>query len=181
MVIDWFYTAHALKSWWQQDDGVAAIEAAMLFPVMTALMFGTYDLGTGIILNGRTITATQVTADLISRDKSVNMADVNDAIVAAQLVYQPFGLRDFGIDVVSVRFDSLSRPQVIWRETRDMSPNNNALDNVAGIGTPGEGMIIVTVKYTYKPLFAKYFTDAIPMTEIAYARGRRSPTVEWKS
>lgn len=180
MVIDWFYTAYALKNWWHQDEGVAAIEAAMLFPVMTALMLGTYDLGTAIILNSRTLTATQVTADLISRDKSVNMADVNEAITAAQLVYQPYGLQDFGIDVVSVKFDDQRRPQVIWRETRDMSPNNNALDNILGMGDPGEGMIIVTVEYTYKPLFAKYFTDAIPMTEIAYARGRRSPTVEWK-
>lgn len=179
MVIDWFYTLHGLKAWWQQEDGVAAIEAALLFPPLVALMLGVYDLGTGIILNGRTITASQVTADLISRDKTVNMADVNDAIVAAQLVYQPFALQDFGIDVVSVQFDSQRRPQILWRETRDMSPNDNAIANVNGIGDPGEGMIIVSVEYTYKPLFAKYFTDDIPMMEIAYARGRRSPTVTW--
>lgn len=179
MVIDWFYTTYALKNWWHQEDGVAAIEAAMLFPPMVALLLGVYDLGNGIILNGRTITASQVTADLISRDKTVNLSDVNDAIVAAQLVYQPYGLRDFGIDVVSVKFDSQRRPQILWRETRDMSPNNNAVDNINGIGSPGEGMIVVTVEYTYKPLFAKYFTDDIDMIEIAYARGRRSPTVEW--
>ena len=181
MVIDWFYTLHGLKTWWRHEDGVAAIEAALLFPVMGGLMMGTYDLGTAIVLNSRTVTASQVTADLISRDKTVTMADVNDAIVAAQLVYEPYPLRDFGIDVVSVKFDAQRRAQVLWRETRDMPPNNNAVENVNGIGDPGEGMVIVTVEYMYKPFFAKYFTDEIPMTEIAYARGRRSPTVEWKS
>ncbi|PZP55917.1 MAG: hypothetical protein DI586_05345 [Micavibrio aeruginosavorus] len=180
MVVDWFYTLHAVKMWWKNEEGLAAIEAAMLFPVMMTLMLGSYDLGTGIVLNGRTITATQVAADLISRDKTVNQADVNDIIMAAQLAYEPFGLRDFGIDIVSVEFDSQRRPQVLWRETRDMSANNNALENIQGMGDQGDGMIIVTVEYTYKPLFAKYFTGEMKMVETAYSRGRRSPTVEWE-
>ena len=179
MVIDWFYTLHGIQKWWNDETGVAAIEAAILFPPLVALLLGVYDLGNGIILNGRTITASEVTADLISRDKTVNLADVNDAIEAAKLVYQPYPLVDFGIDVVSVQFDSLRRPVILWRETRDMDPNNLAISNIDGIGDPGEGMIVVSVEYTYKPLFAKYFTDPIEMLEVAYARGRRSPTVTW--
>ncbi len=179
MMVDWFYTVHAIRTWWENEEGLAAIEAAMLFPVMTTLMLGTYDLGTGIVLNGRTITATQVAADLISRDKTVNLADINDIIVAAQLVYEPFGLQDFGIDIVSVEFDSQRRPQVLWRETRDMEANSNALENINGMGEPGDGMVVVTVEYTYKPLFAKHFTSDYNMVEVAYTRGRRSPTVEW--
>ncbi len=179
MVIDWFYTTHFLKNWLHLEDGVAAIEAAMLFPPMVALLLGVYDMGTGIILNGRTITASQITADLISRDKTVDMADVNDCIEAAKLAYEPFSLNNFGIDIVSVEFDSLRRPKILWRETRFMDPNNNAVDNVNGVGDPGEGMIIVSVKYTYTPLFSHYFTSDIDMMEIAYARGRRSPTVTW--
>lgn len=179
MTIDWFYTVYALKNWLHLEEGVAAIEAAMLFPPMVALLLGVYDLGTGIILNERTITSTQIAADLISRDKTVNLADVNDAIFGAQLAYEPFSLNGFGIDIVSVQFDAQRRPQVLWRETRSMAPNNNALDNVSGIGEPGEGMVIVSVQYTYRPLFGRYFMNDFNMLEIAYARGRRSPTVTW--
>ncbi len=180
MTIDWFYTTHFLKNWLRLEDGVAAIEGAMLFPPMVALLLGVYDIGTGIILNERTVTASQICADLITRDKTVNMGDVNEAIMGARLAYEPYGLNGFGIDVVSVTFDAQRRPQVLWRETRGMNANNNALDNVSGIGAPGEGMVIVTVQYTYEPLFGRYFTEPFKMIEIAYARGRRSPTVKWE-
>jgi hypothetical protein len=179
MIIDWFYTLHALRKYWEDEGGLAALEAALLFPPLVALLYGVYDLGKGIILSGRTITASEVSADLISRDKTVNMADVNEAIEAAKLVYEPYDLSEFGIDIVSVRFDNNRSPVILWRETRDMSPNHLALENIDGIGDPGEGMIVVTVEYTYIPFFAKYFTDPIEMVEVAYTRGRRSPTVTW--
>ena len=179
MVIDWFYTVHAVKNWWENQEGVAAIEAAILMPPMVLLMAGAYDMGTGIILSGRTITASQVVADLICREKTADLADVNDAIVAAQLVYQPFLLNGFGIDVASIQFDSAKHPQVLWRQTQNMSPNTAAVASVDGIGASGEGMVIVTVQYTYHPIFMGYFTSDINMKEVSFARGRRSPTVEW--
>jgi len=179
MVIDWFYTSHAIKSWWHREDGVAAIEAAMLFPIMVGLMAGSYDLGTGIILNGRTITATQVVADLISRNKTAKITDVNDAIEAAKLVYQPYDLNNFGIDIASVEFDSKKKPVVLWRETRSMTPNDAAVNSLVGVGEEGDGMVVVSVQYKYAPVFAKYFTGNYDMLEVSFARGRRSPTVTW--
>lgn len=173
------FLLNKLKSWWNREDGVAAIEAAMLFPLMIFTMAGAFDLGQGIVLSGRTVTASQVVADLISRDKTANLSQINDDISAAQLVYQPFDLSDFGIDIASVQFDANKKPVVLWRQTRDMSPNTAAVDSLNGLGAAGEGMIVVTVEYTYKPLFAKYFTHSYPMIEVAFARGRRSPTVTW--
>lgn len=168
-----------IKKWLRAEDGVAAIEAAMLFPLMVALMAGSFDLGQGIVLSGRTVTASQVVADLISRDKTANLTSVNDDISAAQLVYQPFSLSEFGIDIASVQFDTNKKPVVLWRETRSMSPNTAAIDSLVGVGAAGDGMIVVTVQYTYKPLFTQYFASPVQMSEVAFARGRRSPAVTW--
>ena len=168
-----------IKSWWKNEEGVAAIEAALLFPLMVLLMAGVYDLGQGIVLNSRTVTSSQVVADLIARNKTVNLTQINDNIKAAELVFDPYPLSDFAIDIASVQFDNNKRPVVLWRQTRSMSPNNSAVDSLNGIGTPGDGMIIVTVQYTYKPLFTHYFPYDFSMSEVAYARGRRSPTITW--
>ena len=168
-----------VKKWLRREDGAAAIEAAILFPVLVALLAATYDLGKGVILNGRTITASQVVADLISRNKQADLNGVDDAIAAAGLVYQPYTLNNFGIDIVSLEFNSKKQPVVLWRETRNMSANTTAVNSLSGIGDEGEGMVVVSVKYTYKPLFAQYFTGNFDMQEVAFARGRRSPTVTW--
>lgn len=169
----------AIRSWWKNEEGVAAIEAALLFPLMVLLMAGVYDVGQAIVLSGRTVTASQVVADLISRNKTVNLTQVNDNIKAAELVFQPHALNNFGIDIASVQFDNNRRPIVLWRQTRSMSPNNNAVESLNGVGTPGDGMVVVTVKYNYTPVFTKYFPYDFSMTEVAYARGRRSPTITW--
>ena len=168
---------HLIQNFWNRQDGTAAMEAVMLFPILITLLMGVYDLGNGIILSQKTITATQIAADLLARDQSVNNSELENSIEAARLAFEPYRLNEFGIDIVSIRFDQNRMPQILWRETRDMPANNEAVTNTNGIGDNGEGMVIVTVRYTYQPYFVKFFTSAIDMQEVAYSRGRRSPTV----
>jgi Flp pilus assembly protein TadG len=177
--IDFFYIIQSVKSWADNEDGIAMMEAAMLFPPLLTLLLGTYDLGNGIVLSQKTITASQVAADLISRNRTMDSANLNDIIAGSKLAFEPFSDADFGIDAVSVQFDENQNPDVIWRETQNMLPNQTALDNTAGSFEEGEGLIIVTVVYSYKPKFAQHFIGEIEFTEVAFARGRRSETITW--
>lgn len=170
----------AITSFFKNESGTAAMEAVMLFPILVTLLIGVYDLGNGIILSQKTITATQIAADLVARDTTIDMNGVQTAMDAARLAYEPYNLNQFGIDIASIEFDNNRMPQILWRETRDMPPNQEAITNVNGIGDDGEGMVIVTVRYTYEPFFTRYFINNFNMQEVAYARGRRSPTVEWE-
>lgn len=85
MMIDWFYTLHGIKKWVDNQEGLAALEAAMLFPPMMALLFGVFDLGNGIVISEKTINASQIAADLISRNKTVDTAALNDIIAGTKL------------------------------------------------------------------------------------------------
>ncbi|MCB1552100.1 MAG: pilus assembly protein [Alphaproteobacteria bacterium] len=167
------------RSWLKGEDGVAIMEAAMLFPVMLVLMMGVFDLGNGISLSEKTVTSSQIAADLVSRNRTIEAAGLTDIIEGSKLAFEPYELHGFGIDIVSIRFDENSNPEILWRETQGMSPNDVAVASVVGLAGEGEGMIIVTVKYSYSPLFSKFFTDDLYFTEVAFSRGRRSPTVTW--
>lgn len=179
MYIDFFYITQSIKEWANNEDGIAMVEAAMLFPPMLTLLLGTFDLGNGIVLSQKTITASQVAADLISRNKTMNEPNLNDIIEGSKLAFEPYGTFKYGVDIVSVEFDSNRVPQILWRETQNMSPNQNAVASVNGLSDEGDGMIIVTVVYSYTPQFANFFTGDFEFTEVAFTRGRRSPTVTW--
>ncbi len=168
-----------LKRWIKEDKATALMEAVLLFPPLITLLMGTFDLGFGIALNQKTITASQVASDLISRNKTVSLGDVNNIIEASRVTFEPYAINGFGIDVVSIEFDENNDPLILWRETRDMSPNDNAVNSTIGLGAEGEGMVIVTVRYTYTPFFTGLFTNSFNLQEVAFSRGRRSPTVEW--
>lgn len=179
MYLDFFYIEQTIRSWIANDDGVAMVEAVMLFPPMLTLLLGVYDLGNGIILSQKTITASQVAADLISRNKTMNTSNLSDIIEGSKLAFEPYSHSDYGVDIVSVQFDSNKNPQILWRRTENMSPNNNAVNSVKGLSATGDGMVIVTVVYKYVPKFAHVFTGQMDFSEVAFARGRRSATVTW--
>lgn len=163
--------------WAREEGGVAAVEAALLFPVMLTMLLGMVDIGNAILSNQKTITASQVTADLIARKEVVSTTDINEAIEAARLALEPFSTATFGVDIVSVRFDNNGAPQIVWRETQNMTPNDNAVASTAAIGEPGEGMVIVSVVFRYDPIFSGFVIHEIPMEEVAFVRGRKSPVV----
>jgi Flp pilus assembly protein TadG len=179
MYIDFFYITQTIRAWKESDDGVAMLEAAMLFPPMLTLLLGTFDLGNGIVLSQKTITSAQVAADLISRNKTMNSVNLNDIIEGSKLAFEPDGSTEYGVDIVSVEFDNNRIPQILWRETQNMLPNNDALESVQGLYDSGEGMVIVSVVYAYNPQFAKFFTGEFEFLEVAFTRGRRSATVTW--
>ncbi|MFA7275819.1 MAG: TadE/TadG family type IV pilus assembly protein [Pseudobdellovibrionaceae bacterium] len=180
MMMDWFYISHKARQWWEDESGVAVMEAAILFPPMLTLLMGTFDMGNAIVLSEKTITSSQVAADLVARNRTMDSASITDIISGAKLAFEPYALSGYGIDVVSVRFDASQNPEVLWRETQDMEPNTEAVASLAGFAEEGEGMIVVTVKYTYAPQFAKFFMGDIDFTEVAFTRGRRSATVTWE-
>ena len=168
------------KLWGGAEDGVAAMEAAFVFPLLLILFLGVFDMGNGILANQKAIRASQVTADLIARSRTVDAAMIDDAVEAGRLSFQPMDTSTFGVDIVSVRFDDDANPVIVWRETRNMTPVSDVLSDVVPLAEAGSGVLVVAVEYQFEPLFGNFVIDAIPMQEIAFARGRRSPVV-WRN
>lgn len=167
-----------LKLWLEDTTGTAATEAALLIPVMIVMLFGTFDAGRGILTNNKVINASQIAADLIARNRNVGAGALEESIEGARLALEPFNTESFGIDIVSLRFDENNQPEILWRETRNTEPNDVAVSSTTDLNIrEGEGMVIVTVTYDYQPTFAGYVLDTLEMKEVAFARGRRSPTV----
>lgn len=179
-VYDFLYIAAVklqLVRWAQEEKAVAAIETAMLFPILIALLMGCYDIGRGINVNQKTIAAAQIIGDLVARDRSVTMASLQEIIEAGRLAFDPYPSETFGYDIVSVQFDEDGEPQVIWRVTQNAQANDDAVASSGALGAPGDGVVIVTAVYNYEPYFVNFAIDDISMEEVAFLRGRRSPVV----
>jgi Flp pilus assembly protein TadG len=166
-----------ILSWARRDDGVAAVEAALIFPIMLTLLMGTYDLGNAILANQKTIRASQVVGDLVTRERSIDDQGIDDAIDAAELALVPMPPEGLGIDIVSISFDENEQATIEWRETRGMTADPDVLNRVAGLAAPNEGVVVVLVRYNFLPIFANFVTGEIAMEEVAFTRGRKSAVV----
>ena len=168
-----------ISSFIRKRNGSSGVEAALLLPVLMTMLFGVFDLGHAITANHKMITATQVIADLVTRNPTVSDSDITQSIEAGVLSMNPYATseNDFGIDIASVQFDSNGDPQVLWRTTQNMSPDDTAVADTKGLGAAGEGAVVVTMIYDYKPTFGGSVIPAYRMRERAFARGRRSSIV----
>ena len=166
-----------LSKWIDEEDAVAAVEAALIFPIMLTLFLGIFDLGNAILANQKTIRASQVVADLITRENIVTAEDVTGAIEAGRLALEPMDSASYGVDIVSIRFDENADAAIIWRETFNMAPLPNALTAVAALQTANEGVVMVSVNYLYNPVFAGFAVGQISMGEVAFSRGRRASVI----
>lgn len=155
----------------------ASAESALVFPILLVLLLGTFDMGNGVLANQKTIRASQIVADLVARNMSVSNEEVNESITAGELAFAPMDSSSYGVDIVSIRFDDESNPEIVWRETRNMNASTSVLDDVMSLAEAGNGVVVVTVRYMFDPVFSGFVVNEIPMEEVAFARGRRSAVV----
>lgn len=166
-----------LKNFIRNEEGVSFLETAILFPVLLSMLMAVYDLGQGVVVNQKTVAASQIIADLITRQEVVDTDTVTDIVNAGELALAPYTVVPFGYDIASVEFDEESDPVVLWRMTENMSQSDTAIESTTGLGEEGEGVVVVSVQYSYEPYFSNFVVDQFDMTERAFLRGRKSATV----
>lgn len=164
---------------WREEKAVAALEMALLFPILVSLLMAVYDLGQGVVVNQKTIAASQIIADLVTRNEVLDMQLINDIVIAGEMALQPYdnSNNSFGYDIIGVEFDENEDPVEIWRVTENMTEGAALISRAEGLGREGEGVIIVSVVYRYTPFFTNFVVNEFNMQEIAVLRGRKSAVV----
>ncbi|MDE1153522.1 MAG: pilus assembly protein [Micavibrio sp.] len=162
------------KQFMKDDSAVAAIEAGLLFPLLVMILCGTIDLGMMLLTSQKVVNAAQTISDLMTRGTQVSDTDINDAIMAGQMALMPYSTTSYGVDIVGIQFIGTTLvPTVEWRKTQNMGINNNVLAKSDGMGAQDEGIVAVTVNYTFTPIFTSVVTGPMKMKEESYARGRK--------
>lgn len=166
-----------LKRWIDEAEALATVEAALVFPILMTILLGTFDMGNAILSNQKAIRASQVVADLVTRNMTISAAELEEAIKAGELAFAPLDSSTFGVDIVSVHFNEEAASEILWRETRNMTADADILETVVALAEADNGVVIVTTRYVFEPIFGGFIIDQIPMQERAFARGRESTVV----
>lgn len=178
----------ALLSWWRGQQGLAATEFAIIFPILFMMFLGTIELGNGIMANQKVIMASQMVADLITRSEAVTNAQLAEAKAAGRTALGSQEADKVGFDIVSIQYqpdssDAGSEPDpvIIWRNTDNMDGYEAEADDikekVLPLALEGDGVVIVYVRYPYRSAFGSRFVGDMNMIETSYARGRKTPVV----
>lgn len=86
--------------------GVAAIEFALVFPVLLILFFVMVNLSQHITMNRRLAVTANLVTDLVTRNRTVQPSDLIDYFEAARLALRPAGTGSLAIDIYGYQRDA---------------------------------------------------------------------------
>jgi Flp pilus assembly protein TadG len=151
-------------------SGVAAVEFAMILPVMLLMYLGMAEVTVAVNIDRKLTILSRTLADLTGRMPSVSDAEMDTIFGAALSVMAPYGSQDVGMRVSSVVVsDNNGSPQasVCWSDGRrlDRRPVNEVIPVPAGFDTPGTSFILAEVEKLYKPMLGHAITGDINLGE----------------
>jgi len=74
----------------RDESGLAAVEFALILPVMIILFFGVYETSQALSARADVVNLTSAAADLVAQDNAATSDDINNVYNAANAILYPF-------------------------------------------------------------------------------------------
>lgn len=172
----------------QRDErGVAAVEFAMIVPIMFALFIGSVEFSQAITVDRRVTQIASSTADLVAREKSVTTAQLDQIMSIATILMQPYDASKLKITLVSVGAKATDNTitKVCWSYNFHGGTHTYANGTVyplpsADIVDKGGSVMVAEVEYDYTPLiFSHYMPGLTKLADKFYLKPRVSSMIQY--
>lgn len=158
------------------DDGAAAVEFALILPIMLFVYVGTLEAGSLISMDRRVQSVAGALGDLVARsDTTIPAATLTDYFQAAGGIMTPYSPSTLSQTVTQVRVNA-DGTTVVWswqyagnqltagsHATGDDYPLPEAMINVARDGSRDTFVIVAETRYSYLPLYGIVFDKPIEL------------------
>jgi Flp pilus assembly protein TadG len=176
--------------------GVAAVEFAIIAPLLLTLYFVTMEIAQAIETNKKIGRVASMVADLVTQQDKVEPGTIDAIMEIGGAILQPYNRSRPTIEVTAVQLtdDNNPRAEVVWSRKLDNGTTSQGaapgttMDVPANLRTPGSFLIRVSGRLDYRPVItwtadqkanlglAGAF-DRIAMNEIYYLRPRMSQMI----
>jgi Flp pilus assembly protein TadG len=162
--------------------GVAAIEFAMIFPVMILLYVGVVETANLLTIYRRASQVASTAADLTAQVKQVTAVDLRDIESASTALLTPYSTTPLKITLTSVVADKDNNGKVSWSCSNKGAGRStgSSYPVPAGLTEANSSVIVAEVTYSYAPLegLTQIFSPkAFDIKRTFYARPRKSLTI----
>lgn len=174
-----FWTRWLPRRFVRDCTGIAAVEFAILLPVMLLLYIGGTEVSEGFAVKNKAASVSSSLGDLVTRTKAISTAQMQDILDAAEAVVAPYDVDKLKIKVSSVWIDDKSVAKVVWSAARNDTPlaAEAVISLPAGVSYPKTYVIVTEVHYTYKPVLGYAISGEFDLDATAYTKPRLSSAV----
>ncbi len=153
-----------LAAFWRARAGVAAVEFALILPMMILLLFGSVEIINLVQANRRVANVGVSLADVISRDTEITNAEMTGIWSAVEPLMFPDDVDGLSVRVTSISIQSSSTARVVWSDRigtvySTLAPNSSVSGMPSGMMAAGTSVIRVETTYDYRPILGFFFME----------------------
>lgn len=105
----------------REKRGVAAVEFALILPVLVTMYLGTIEVTSAVMANRKMVATTSALGDLAAQAQVLGNTDISNVFDAATSTMQPFSTATLRMRVTQIKvLGGVAR--VAWSDGRGMSP-----------------------------------------------------------
>lgn len=155
-----------MRAFARRREGVAAVEFALVLPIMIAMYFGLVELTSGFGHDARAARLAQALSDMVTQSTAISNADMNTIFLSASTVLQPYPAEKVAMRVTSFVIDSKGDAFVDWSDVKNISAktpfaprprcfNANSVLS-AWLRVPRSSVVYSEVAFTYTPVIGEF-------------------------
>ena len=171
-----------LKRFSGDPRGVAAVEFALIAPVMILLYCGMAELTMAMMAERQAAHSASVVGDLVAQSTRVSGSQMTDMFNVGVAILKPFPAATLRMRVSSVKADANGVPRVVWSQGYGLgalAANGTPSGFPANLLAAGDSVIQADVSYTYTSPIQQVIPNPITYADSFYLKPRRSPEVAW--
>ena len=167
------------KKFGKDRRGVAAVEFALIAPVMVLLYCGLVELTQAVIAERKANHVAAAIGDLVTQADTVTTSDLSDIFTIGNTIMSPFPTTSLQMRVTSITADANGTPKVDWSHSSgSMTPMSvGSAVTVPITLNAGDSVVEADSSYQYISVLQYVLPNALNYSEKYYLRPRRSDKV----
>ncbi|KJC60650.1 pilus assembly protein TadG [Bradyrhizobium sp. LTSPM299] len=182
-----------LRRFARDRRGLAAVEFALILPLMLLLFFGTVEFSSGVAVDRKVTLMARTLSDLTSQSISVADSDLTNFFSAAVGIMTPYDPSPTQATLSEIYVDSTNTAKIQWTKAATiasgatqatLTPSSHTVgQNVTSIVPPAllipqTSLIYSEISYKYVPTVGWVMAKAgITLSDVAYTRPRQANCV----
>ncbi len=155
-------------------SAVAALEFALILPVMLILYVGGIQVTEALSINRKVGHVTSTLADLVTQSKTISDTGMANIFDASSSVMAPYSVSSLQITVSEIYIDANGNAKVQWSDARNATAyaKNHVITLPAAIAVPNSYVVTAEAHYPFTPGIGYVLTGTFNLTSTYYLRPR---------
>jgi Flp pilus assembly protein TadG len=162
-------------------NGVAAIEFAMILPILAVMFLATLDGGRGIATYMKVRASTNALALIANQFSTIQSSDMTAIMGAIISVMAPYSGTPMAATISQIAIDSKGKSTISWSYSQGGTARaqGSTITIPAGLITNSSYLLLAETTYTFTPLFGLFSRGSLALSDNLYVTPRISNCINY--